>query len=122
LDAWVHAIEGILVQFFTEWAPINMIMINQWCSYRFMSNCLYVFRHSFRVSNPLRLFSSSALHFFRLFFRVHHPVNRDDRHLLANAMASDFSVTWRFRHSCFIVSNNNCVLLILQDIVTLGVK
>jgi hypothetical protein len=29
LDAWVHAIEGILVQFFTEWAPINMIMINQ---------------------------------------------------------------------------------------------
>jgi hypothetical protein len=25
-------------------------------------------------------------------FRVHHLVNRDDRHLLAHAMASDFSV------------------------------
>jgi hypothetical protein len=28
-------------------------------------------------------------------FRVHHLVNRDDRHLLAHAMASDFSVTKR---------------------------
>jgi hypothetical protein len=28
-------------------------------------------------------------------FWVHHPVNRDDWHLLANAMASDFSVTWQ---------------------------
>jgi hypothetical protein len=30
--------------------------------------------------------------FFRLFFLVHRLVNRDDRHLLTNAMASDFSV------------------------------
>jgi hypothetical protein len=27
---------------------------------------------------------------------VHHPVNRDDRHLLAHAMASDFTVTWQY--------------------------
>jgi hypothetical protein len=26
---------------------------------------------------------------------VHHPVSHDDRHLLAHAMASDFSVTWK---------------------------
>jgi hypothetical protein len=29
-------------------------------------------------------------------FLVHHPVKQDDRHLLARAMASDFSVTWQF--------------------------
>jgi hypothetical protein len=29
------------------------------------------------------------------FFGVHHLVNRDDRHLLAHAIASDFSVTWQ---------------------------
>jgi hypothetical protein len=29
-------------------------------------------------------------------FGVHHPVNRDDQHLLAHAMASDFSVSWQF--------------------------
>jgi hypothetical protein len=29
-------------------------------------------------------------------FIVHHPVNRDDRHLLARAMASDFTVTWQY--------------------------
>jgi hypothetical protein len=28
-------------------------------------------------------------------FWVHHLVNRDDWHLLANAMASDFSVAWQ---------------------------
>jgi hypothetical protein len=40
--------------------------------------------------------SRSAPCFFLFFsFRVHHLVNRDDRHLLAHAMASDFSVTWQ---------------------------
>jgi hypothetical protein len=34
--------------------------------------------------------------FFYYSFRVHHPVNWDDRHLPARAMASDFSVTWLF--------------------------
>jgi hypothetical protein len=29
-------------------------------------------------------------------FWVHHPVNRDDQHPLAHAMASDFSVTRQF--------------------------
>jgi hypothetical protein len=33
--------------------------------------------------------------FFQLFFLVHHLVDRDDRHLLAHAMASDFSVAWQ---------------------------
>jgi hypothetical protein len=28
-------------------------------------------------------------------FQFHHPANRDDWHLLAHAMASDFSVAWR---------------------------
>jgi hypothetical protein len=27
---------------------------------------------------------------------VHHPVNRDDRHLLAHAMASNFTVAWQY--------------------------
>jgi hypothetical protein len=49
----------------------------------------------FLVSDPLCLFSSLALHFFRLFFLVHHLVNWDDQHLLAHAMASDFSVAWQ---------------------------
>jgi hypothetical protein len=29
-------------------------------------------------------------------FLVHHPVNQDDQHLLAHAMASDFTVAWQF--------------------------
>jgi hypothetical protein len=29
-------------------------------------------------------------------FWIHHLVNRNDHHLLAHAMASDFSVTWQF--------------------------
>jgi hypothetical protein len=29
-------------------------------------------------------------------FLGHHPVNQDDRHLLAHAMASDLTVTWQF--------------------------
>jgi hypothetical protein len=39
------------------------------------------------VSDPLCLTSSSDLHFFNYSVRVHHPVNRDDWHLLAHAMA-----------------------------------
>jgi hypothetical protein len=56
------------------------------------------------ASNPLCLFSSSALHF------VHHPVNQDDQHLLAHAMASDFSDAWQFlseNNSVFFVSESN---------------
>jgi hypothetical protein len=49
----------------------------------------------FWVIDPLCLSSSSALHFSDCYFRVHHPVNWDDWHLLANAMASDFSVAWQ---------------------------
>jgi hypothetical protein len=49
----------------------------------------------FWVSNPLCLSSSSTLHFCQLFFLVHHLDNRDDQHLLAHAMASDFSVAWQ---------------------------
>jgi hypothetical protein len=48
----------------------------------------------FGVSNlvPLLLLSPP---FFRLFFLVHHLVNRNDWHLLAHAMASDFLVAWQ---------------------------
>jgi hypothetical protein len=31
-----------------------------------------------------------------IIFLLNHPVNRDDRHLLAHAMASDFVVAWQF--------------------------
>jgi hypothetical protein len=31
-----------------------------------------------------------------ILFLVQHPVNQDDRHLLAHAMASDLSVAWQF--------------------------
>jgi hypothetical protein len=47
------------------------------------------------ITDPLCLSSSWALHFFRLLFLVHSIVNRDDRHLLAHATASDFSVAWQ---------------------------
>jgi hypothetical protein len=47
------------------------------------------------VSSPLCLSSSSTLHFSYYSFWVHQPVNWDDRHLLAHAIASDFSVTWK---------------------------
>jgi hypothetical protein len=30
------------------------------------------------------------------YFLVHHPVSRDDRHLLAHAIASDFTVTGQY--------------------------
>jgi hypothetical protein len=33
--------------------------------------------------------------FFRLLFSVHYLVKWDDRHLLAHAMDSDFSVAWQ---------------------------
>jgi hypothetical protein len=47
------------------------------------------------VSDPLCLSSSLALHLISDYsFWVHHLVNRDDQHLLAHAMASDFSVAW----------------------------
>jgi hypothetical protein len=66
----------------------------------------------FWVSDHLCLSSCPGLHFFRLFFLCYdHPVSRDDRHLLAHAMASDFSVTWQpygvFTQSDFF--SENCV-------------
>jgi hypothetical protein len=42
------------------------------------------------ISNPL------CPPFSDYSFWVHHPVNRDDRHILAHAMASDFSVAWQY--------------------------
>jgi hypothetical protein len=47
--------------------------------------------------------------FFRLYFFVHHPVNWDDRHLLARAMASKFTVTWQFsqREQFFCYGSNS---------------
>jgi chemotaxis regulatin CheY-phosphate phosphatase CheZ len=48
------------------------------------------------VIDLMCLDSSLALHFSDYSFHVHHPVNQDDRHLLAHAMASDFSVAWPF--------------------------
>jgi hypothetical protein len=42
-----------------------------------------------------------ALHFSDYSFLVHHPVNRDDQHLLAHALASDFTVTWQYYNPDF---------------------
>jgi hypothetical protein len=42
------------------------------------------------ASNP-----SLAPHFSDYSFLVHKHVNQDDQHLLAHAMASDFSVAWQ---------------------------
>jgi hypothetical protein len=49
-----------------------------------------------RVNNPLRLSSSLASVLLSFFGVAHHPVNRDDRHLLAHALASDFTVACQF--------------------------
>jgi hypothetical protein len=38
---------------------------------------------------------SSSLHFPIFFFLVYHIVNRDVWHLLAQAMASDFTTAWQ---------------------------
>jgi hypothetical protein len=48
----------------------------------------------FRVSDPLVPLLLHGTPFFRLFFLIHHLVNRDDQHLLAHEMASDFSAAW----------------------------
>jgi hypothetical protein len=49
-----------------------------------------------RVSDPLVPLLLLGPPFFQLFFfGVLHPVTRDDRQLLAQAMASDFSVAWQ---------------------------
>jgi hypothetical protein len=56
-------------------------MWNKWLGILLYNLCL--------LSDPLCLSSSLAIHYS---FLVHHPVNWDDRHLLARAMASDFSV------------------------------
>jgi hypothetical protein len=47
-----------------------------------------------------------ALHFSDCSFLVHHHVNRDHRHLLAHAMATDFLVTWQHtqREQLFFVT------------------
>jgi hypothetical protein len=57
----------------------------------------------FGVSDPLCLSSSSALH---IFLGIILTVFRDAQHLLAHAMASDFSVTRQFslkENNCFFV-------------------
>jgi hypothetical protein len=56
--------------------------------------------HVLGVSGPL-CFSSSAIHFSHYSFLIHHPVTVDGQHLLAHAMASDFSVAWQL-HSKLI--------------------
>jgi hypothetical protein len=71
------------------------------------------------VSDPLYLSSSSALLFSDYSFWVHHPVNRDDRHLLAHAMASDFSVAWQCLSKRTIVF---LLLIKLHALIQLGVS
>jgi hypothetical protein len=60
---------------------------------------LFIFLVSFFVGSatPCASLTPRPSSFFPIiFFLVHHPVNRDDRHLLAHAMASDFTVAWHF--------------------------
>jgi hypothetical protein len=42
-------------------------------------------------------------------FLVHHPVNRDDLHPFAHAIASDFTVAWQFfsRRTFFCYGSNS---------------
>jgi hypothetical protein len=51
-------------------------------------------------------------------FWVHHLVNRDDRHLLAHAMASDFSVAWQCLSKSAIVFS---LRIKLHALIRLGV-
>jgi nitrate reductase NapE component len=67
-------------------------------------------------ATPCVFSSSLALHFFHYSFSVHHPVNRDDRHLRAHAMASDFSVACQFSQR--IIS---FLLIKLHTLIRLGV-
>jgi hypothetical protein len=45
---------------------------------------------------PLLLLGLPSTIFSNYSFLVHHTVNQDDRHLLAHAIASDFTVTRQF--------------------------
>jgi hypothetical protein len=58
-------------------------------------------------SNTLWLSSSSTLHFL-----LHHPVNIDDQHHLAHAMASNFTITSKFsqREELFCYGSNSTPL------------
>jgi hypothetical protein len=47
------------------------------------------------IRGPSCISSSLALYFSDYSFLVHHPFNHADRHILARAMASDFSVAWQ---------------------------
>jgi hypothetical protein len=51
------------------------------------------FHFIFGLSDSMCLSSSLALHFSDYSFLIHHPINWDDWHLFANAMACDFTVT-----------------------------
>jgi hypothetical protein len=46
------------------------------------------------AATPCASLLFGPLFYYDYSFLVHHPVNRDDQHLLAHAMASDFTVTW----------------------------
>jgi hypothetical protein len=44
---------------------------------------------------------------------VHRPVNQDDQHFFAHAMASDFSVAWQYIHNVrlFFYSTYVCMYI-----------
>jgi hypothetical protein len=75
---------------------VHMFRISEHNFVSRMTNSLPNFICLGRISDPLCLSSSLALHFYHHSFLAHHPVNQDDRHLLALAKASDFSVAWQF--------------------------
>jgi hypothetical protein len=52
-------------------------------------------------------------------FRAHHLVNQDDRHLLAQAMASDFSAAWQCLSKITIVF---LLRIKLHALIRLGVS
>jgi hypothetical protein len=73
-------------------SPISYLLMNTEAFKLFFKCKLRRLTAAFWVCDPLCLSSSSALHFSDYYLLVRHPVNRDDRHLLAHAMASDFTV------------------------------
>jgi hypothetical protein len=90
---FVEKIMNTFLTLFTS-AQLETLLTVDVVGSRVVEKFLFILQVVFFVSDTLCLSSSSALHFFRIFFSGP-PVNRDDRHLLAHAMASDFSAAWQ---------------------------
>jgi hypothetical protein len=53
-------------------------------------------------------------------FLVHHPFNRHDQHLLAHALAFDFTVAWQFSHKEQLVFSLQISFFVLNEHKVVG--